>query len=43
VADLATEVIDSIVAHVASGRIDEARIDESIERLDRLTVGGVVE
>jgi beta-N-acetylhexosaminidase len=43
VPDLATEVIDSIVGHVASGRIDETRIDASIDRLERLAVGDVVE
>ena len=43
VADLATEVIDSIVGHVVSGRIAERRLDASIERLDRLVMGTVVE
>jgi beta-N-acetylhexosaminidase len=43
VADLASQVIDSIVAHVVSGRIDASRLDLSIERLDRLTLGTVVE
>jgi beta-N-acetylhexosaminidase len=43
VADLATEVTDSIVGHVTSGRIAEARIDASIERLDRLAVGTAIE
>ena len=43
VADLATEVIDSIVGHVTSGRIPESRLDVSIERLDRLADGSAVE
>ncbi len=43
VANLAAEVVDSIVGHVTSGRIDEARIDASIERLDRLALGTAVE
>jgi beta-N-acetylhexosaminidase len=43
VADLASEVVDSIVGHVSSGRISEARIDASIERLDRLALGSVAE
>ena len=43
VADLATEVIDSIVGHVTSGRIAERRLDASIERLDRLAIGTAVE
>jgi beta-N-acetylhexosaminidase len=40
---LATEVVDSIVGHVTSGRIAEERIDLSIERLDRLVVGTALE
>jgi beta-N-acetylhexosaminidase len=43
VPDLATEVIDSIVAHVMSGRIAETRLDASIDRLDRLALGNVIE
>jgi beta-N-acetylhexosaminidase len=43
VADLAAEVIESVVGHIMSGRISEARIDASIERLDRLAVGTAVE
>jgi beta-N-acetylhexosaminidase len=37
--DLARRVVAAIVAHVESGRITEARIDESIARLDRLVAG----
>jgi beta-N-acetylhexosaminidase len=43
VADLASELVETIVGHVASGRIPEDRIDASIERLDLLAVGHVVE
>ncbi len=43
VADLAAEVIETIAGHVESGRIAEARIDVSVERLDRLAVGSAVE
>jgi beta-N-acetylhexosaminidase len=43
VADLAAQVIGAIVGHVTSGRIDESRLDSSIERLDRLAVGTAVE
>jgi beta-N-acetylhexosaminidase len=43
VADLASELIETIVSHVASGRISEARIDASIDRLDLLAVGRAVE
>jgi beta-N-acetylhexosaminidase len=43
IADLASELIETIVRHVESGRISEARIDASIERLDLLAVGLVIE
>lgn len=43
VADLAVQVVEGIAGHVESGRIAEARIDASIERLDRLAVGSAVE
>ena len=43
VADLAAEVIDTIVGHVMSGRIAETRMDASIERLDLLAVGRAIE
>ena len=43
VADVASELIETIVGHVASGRIPEDRIDASIERLDLLAVGHVAE
>ena len=36
VPDLAARVVDIVVGFVASGRITEARIDESIARLDRI-------
>jgi beta-N-acetylhexosaminidase len=40
VPDLAARVIDTVVAHIASGRLTEARVDQSIARLDLLTAGG---
>lgn len=43
VPDLATELVETILALVASGRISEARIDQSIERLDVLAVGSAIE
>lgn len=43
VADLASELVEIILTAVASGRISEARIDESIERLDVLAVGSAIE
>ena len=43
VPDLATRLVDTIVHLVASGRISEARIDESLERIDRLAVGSAIE
>lgn len=39
VPDLASRVIDAVVAHIDSGRLTEARIDESIARLDLLAAG----
>jgi len=43
VATLAAEVVDAIIGHVESGRISEARIDASIERLDLLAIGHAIE
>lgn len=43
VPDLATRLVGTIVQLVASGRISEARIDESLERIDRLAVGAAIE
>ena len=43
VADLADEVAETIVGLVTSGRISEARLDQSIERLDVLAVGAAIE
>jgi beta-N-acetylhexosaminidase len=43
VPDLAARLVETIVSLVASGRIDEARIDQSIERLDILAVGAAIE
>jgi beta-N-acetylhexosaminidase len=43
VADLASEVIETIVGHVLSGRLAEERIDASIERLDRMALGQAAE
>jgi beta-N-acetylhexosaminidase len=40
VPDLAARVIDTVVAHIASGRLTEARVDQSLARLDLLTAGG---
>lgn len=39
VPDLARRLVDTVVAFVAAGRISEARIDESIARLDALAAG----
>lgn len=39
VPDLAEHVIDTIVGFVASGRVSESRIDQSIARLDILAAG----
>lgn len=43
VPDLATELVETIVGLLESGRIDEARVDASIERLDLLVVGSAIE
>ena len=43
VPDLAEQLVDTIVELVASGRISEARIDESIDRIDVLAVGSAIE
>lgn len=43
VPNLALELVESIAAFVASGRITEARIDASVERLDLLAVGSAIE
>lgn len=43
VPDLAEQLVDTIVELVASGRITEARIDESIDRIDVLAVGSAIE
>ncbi len=43
VPDLAERLVDTIVKLVASGRISEARIAESVDRIDALTVGSAIE
>jgi len=43
VPDLAAELVETILALVGSGRISEARIDQSIERIDVLAVGSAIE
>ena len=43
VPDLASELVETIVALVDSGRISERRIDESIDRLDVLAFGAAIE
>jgi beta-N-acetylhexosaminidase len=43
VPDLATELVDTIVGLVTSGRISEARIDQSVERLEILAIGSAIE
>jgi beta-N-acetylhexosaminidase len=43
VPDLAVELIETIVDLVISGRISEARIDQSVERVERLAVGSAIE
>lgn len=43
VPDLAAQLVDAIVELVRSSRISEARIDESIERIDVLAVGSAIE
>ena len=43
VPDLASELVETIVGLVGSGRISERRIDESIDRLDVLAFGTAIE
>jgi beta-N-acetylhexosaminidase len=43
VPDLATELVETILELVTTGRISEARIDQSIERIDVLAVGTAIE
>jgi beta-N-acetylhexosaminidase len=43
VPDLATELVETILELVTAGRISEARIDQSIERIDVLAVGTAIE
>ncbi len=43
VPDLATQLVDAIAQLVASGRISEARIDESFHRIDVLALGSAIE
>jgi beta-N-acetylhexosaminidase len=43
VPNLAGELVETVAALVASGRITEARIDESIDRLDVLVFGTAIE
>ena len=43
VPELAEELVDTVAALVTSGRISEARIDESIDRLDVLVFGAAIE
>lgn len=43
VPDLAQQLVETIAGLVASGRITEGRIDESIERLDVLVFGAAIE
>ena len=43
VRDLAARLVETIVELVTSGRISEARIDESVERIDTLAVGSAIE
>lgn len=43
VPDLAAQLVETILELLASGRINEARLDESIERLDVLTIGSAIE
>jgi len=43
VPDLAEQLVETILSLVASGRISEGRIDESIERLDVLAFGAAIE
>jgi beta-N-acetylhexosaminidase len=41
--DLAGELVETILELVTAGRISEARIDRSIERIDVLAVGTAIE
>jgi beta-N-acetylhexosaminidase len=41
--DLATELVDLLAGLLNSGRISERRIDQSIDRLDRLAFGSAIE
>lgn len=43
VADLASQVIETVLGLVTAGRISEARIDRSIERVDMLAIGTAIE
>jgi len=43
VPDLASELMETILGLVTSGRISEARIDRSVERVDVLAVGTAIE
>jgi beta-N-acetylhexosaminidase len=43
VPDLAAQLVETIAGLVASGRISEARIDESVERVEVLAVGSAIE
>jgi beta-N-acetylhexosaminidase len=43
VPDLAAELVETVLGLVTSGRISEARIDQSIDRLDVLAVGAAIE
>ncbi|HEX5148575.1 MAG TPA: glycoside hydrolase family 3 N-terminal domain-containing protein [Candidatus Limnocylindrales bacterium] len=43
VPDLAADLVETVLGLVTSGRISEARIDQSIERLDVLAVGTAIE
>jgi beta-N-acetylhexosaminidase len=43
VPDLAAQLVETIAGLVESGRISEARIDESIARLDLLALGSAIE
>jgi beta-N-acetylhexosaminidase len=43
VPDLAAELVESVLDLVISGRITEARLDQSIERLDVLSFGTAIE
>jgi beta-N-acetylhexosaminidase len=41
--DLASELVETVVGLMTSGRIAETRIDQSIERLDILAIGAAIE